>query len=286
MVAPMIMVIGATGRIGRAVIDHLLRAGVSVRAMTRRPAAANLPAAVEVVPGDLTEPASLADCLHGVDVVFLLWTAPEATLPVVISHMASHVTRIVALTSPHQVAHPFFEQPNAMAALHAHLERLIAASGVEFTILRPGVFASNCLAWWAPTIRDGDVVRWPYGAAETAPIDERDIAAVAACALCEDGHNGAEYVLTGPHSLSQVEQVRIIGQAIGRRLRFEEMPVEDFRREMTRRAPGPWVDMLLGAWRATLGHRALVTSTVAAVTGSPARTFRHWAGDHVNAFLS
>ena len=83
----MIMVIGATGRIGRAVIDHLLRAGVSVRAMTRRPAAANLPAAVEVVPGDLTEPASLADCLHGVDVVFLLWTAPEATLPVVISHM-------------------------------------------------------------------------------------------------------------------------------------------------------------------------------------------------------
>ena len=282
----MIMVIGATGRIGRAVIDHLLRAGVSVRAVTRRPAAANLPAAVQVVPGDLTEPASLADCLHGVDVVFLLWTAPEATLPVVISHMASHVTRIVALTSPHQVAHPFFEQPNAMAALHAHLERLIAASGVEFTILRPGVFASNCLAWWAPTIRDGDVVRWPYGAAETAPIDERDIAAVAACALCEDGHNGAEYVLTGPHSLSQVEQVRIIGQAIGRRLRFEEMPVEDFRREMTRRAPGPWVDMLLGAWRATLGHRALVTSTVAAVTGSPARTFRHWAGDHVNAFLS
>lgn len=286
MVAPMIMVIGATGRIGRAVIDRLLRAGVSVRAMTRRPAAANLPAAVDVVPGDLTKPASLAACLQGVDVVFLLWTAPDATLPVVISQIACHATRIVALTSPHQVAHPFFEQPNAMAAMHAHLERLIAAAGVEFTILRPGVFASNALAWWAPTIRDGDVVRWPYGAAEAAPIDERDIAAVAAHALCEDGHNGAEYVLTGPQSLSQVEQVRIIGEVIGRRLRFEEMPVEDFRREMTRQAPGPWVDMLLAAWRATLGHRALVTSTVAAVTGSPARTFRHWAGDHVNAFLS
>ncbi len=282
----MIMVIGATGRIGRAVIDRLLRAGVSVRAMTRRPAAANLPAAVDVVPGDLTKPASLAACLQGVDVVFLLWTAPDATLPVVISQIACHATRIVALTSPHQVAHPFFEQPNAMAAMHAHLERLIAAAGVEFTILRPGVFASNALAWWAPTIRDGDVVRWPYGAAEAAPIDERDIAAVAAHALCEDGHNGAEYVLTGPQSLSQVEQVRIIGEVIGRRLRFEEMPVEDFRREMTRQAPGPWVDMLLAAWRATLGHRALVTSTVAAVTGSPARTFRHWAGDHVNAFLS
>jgi uncharacterized protein YbjT (DUF2867 family) len=286
MVITMILVTGATGRIGRAVIDHLLRAGVSVRAVTRRPAVANLPAPVEVVVGDLTKPASFADCLHGVEVVFLLWTAPDATLPAVISHMASHATRIVALTSPHQVAHPFFEQPNAMAALHAALERLIAVSGVEFTILRPGVFASNALSWWAPTIRDGDVVRWPYGAAETAPIDERDIAAVAARVLCEDGHDGAQYVLTGPHSLSQVEQVRIIGQVIGRRLWFEEMPVDDFRREMTRRAPGPWVDMLLGAWRATLGHRALVTSTVAAVSGSPARTFRHWAGDHVNAFLS
>jgi uncharacterized protein YbjT (DUF2867 family) len=85
----MIMVIGATGRIGRAVIDHLLRAGVSVRAMTRRPAAANLPAAVDVRAWRPDETGIARRLRHGVDVVFLLWTAPDATLPVVISHMAS-----------------------------------------------------------------------------------------------------------------------------------------------------------------------------------------------------
>ena len=98
-----------------------------------------------------------------------------------------------------------------MAALHADIERLIAAAGLASTIIRPGMFASNALHWWAAAIRDGDVVRWPYGAAETAPIDERDIAAVAARALHEDGHVGGDYVLTGPESLSQAEQVRIIG---------------------------------------------------------------------------
>jgi len=68
----------------------------------------------------------------------------------------------------------------------------------------------------------GDVVRWPYGAAETAPIDERDVAAVAARALYEEGHAGGDYVLTGPESLSQAEQVSVIGGVLGRQIRFEE----------------------------------------------------------------
>src|SRR5262249_57788490 len=80
--------------------------------------------------------------------------------------------------------------------------------------------------WWAPQIRAGDVVRWPYAAAPTAPIHERDIAAVAVRALVEDGHDGAEYVLTGPQSLTQCEQVATIGDVIGRPLRFEEMSPE------------------------------------------------------------
>jgi uncharacterized protein YbjT (DUF2867 family) len=279
----MILVIGATGRIGRQVVGELLRAGAPVRALTRRPAA-NLPASVEVVAGDLTDPASIDRCLHDVRAVFLLWTAPAATAPAVIARLASGRRRIVALTSPHQTPHPFFQQPNPMAALHTELERLIAAAGVEFTILRPGIFASNALPWWGQMIREGNVVRWPYGEAETAPTDERDIGAVAARVLWHGGHGGADYVVTGPESLSQAEQVRLIGASIGRRLNFDEVSPDEFRREMMARAPGPWVDMLLNAWRATLGHRALVTSAVASVTGAPARTFRQWAADHADAF--
>ena len=98
----------------------------------------------------------------------------------VIERLANCAPRVVFLSSPHQAPHPFFRQPNPMAALHASIERLLAAAGLETTFLRPGMFASNAVSWWAPAIRAGGVVRWPYGAAETAPVDERDVAAVAA----------------------------------------------------------------------------------------------------------
>jgi len=279
-----ILVTGATGRVGRVVVDQLLAAGVPVRALTRRPAEAALPPAVEVVAGDLTVPESLDAALQGAGAVFLVWTAPPATAQAVVARLATHVERVVFLSSPHQTPHPFFQQPNPMAVLHAGIERLIGAAGLASTIIRPGMFASNTVNWWAAQIRNGDVVRWPYGAAETAPIDERDIAAASARALVEDGHAGGDYVLTGPESLSQAEQVRIIGDAIGRRIQFEELSPDDFRRETAGTWPAPVVDMLLAAWKATLGRPAFVTSTVSDVVGSPARTFRQWAADHAGAF--
>jgi len=279
-----VLVTGATGRVGREVVTQLLTAGVPVRALSRRPNAAGLPAAVEVVAGDLTVPESLDAALQGAGAVFLVWTAPPATAPAVVERLASHARRVVFLSSPHRTPHPFFQQPNPMAVLHADIERLIAAAGLASTIIRPGMFASNVQFWWGQMIRNGDVVRWPYGAAETAPIDERDIAAVAARVLYADGHAGRDYVLTGPESLSQAEQVSIIGAAIGRRIRFEELSPEVFRRETADGWPAPVVDMLLAAWGATIGRPAFVTSTVADVVGSPARTFRQWATDHADAF--
>jgi uncharacterized protein YbjT (DUF2867 family) len=279
-----VLVTGATGRVGRLVVAQLLGADVPVRALTRRPAAAGLPASVEVVSGDLTVPESLDAGLQGVSAVFLVWTAPPTTAPAVVERLATHARRVVFLSSPHRTPHPFFQQPNPLAVLHADIERLIAAAGLASTIIRPGMFASNTLYWWAASIRDSDVVRWPYGAAETAPIDERDVAAVAARALNEDGHAGGDYVLTGPESLSQAEQVRIIGAALGRRIQFEELSPEDFRRETADRWPGPVVDMLLAAWGATIGRPALVTSTVSDILGSPPRTFRQWVDGHAAAF--
>src|SRR5262249_41828518 len=147
-----------------------------------------LPANVEVVTGDLTVPESLDAGLQGVGAVFLVWTAPPATAPAVIERLATHARRVVFLSSPHQTPHPFFQQPNPMAVLHAEIERLIAGTGLESTTIRPGMFASNVVFWWAPAIRAGALVRWPYAAAETAPVDDRDVAAVAALTLYHDGH--------------------------------------------------------------------------------------------------
>ena len=279
------LVTGATAGVGSVVIDRLLDAGVQVRALTRRSEAeATLPANVEVVTGDLAVPESLDAGLRGVGAVFLVWTAPPATVPAVVERLATSARRVVFLSSPHQTPHPFFQQPNPMAALHADIERRIAATGIESTIIRPGMLASNALFWWASAIRADGVVRWPYGAAETAPVDDRDVAAVAARTLYQDGHAGGDYVLTGPESLTQAAQARIIGDVLGRPVTFEELSPDEFRSETAGSWPRPVVDMLLAAWGATIGRPAFITSAVFDLLGTAPRTFRQWVADHATAF--
>ncbi|MFC8455309.1 NAD(P)H-binding protein [Streptomyces sp. NPDC057242] len=283
--APPVLVTGATGRVGRLVVDQLLDAGVPVRALARRSgAAATLPAKAEVFVGDLTAPETLDPALDGAGAVFLIWTAPPRTAEAVVERLAARVRRIVFLSSPHQTPHPLFRQPNPMAVLHADIERLIAATGLESTIIRPGMFASNSLAWWAPAIRAGEVVRWPYSAAEAAPVDDRDIAAVAARTLYQGGHAGGDYVLTGPESLTQAAQVDVIGDALGRRIAFEEITPDEFRSLWAGTVPGSAINMLLTAWSAAIGQPAHITTAVSDVLGTAPRTFRRWAVDHAIAF--
>lgn len=276
-----ILVTGATGTIGRQVVSQLLATDARVRALTRTPDAAGLPPGVEVVRGDLTVTDTLNRSLDGVDAIFLVWVAPGGAAPAAVDRMAQYAGRIVFLSAPHRTAHPFFQQANPVAAMQAEIERLIEASSLRWTFVRPGMFAANALSWWAPQVRAGDVVRWPYAEAPTAPIHERDIAAVAVRALLEDGHDGAEYVLTGPESLSQLEQVVTIGEVIGRSLRYEEVSPDAARRELS---PASAMNMLLDAWGAAIGQPAFVTSTVAEITGRRARTFREWVVDHASEF--
>jgi uncharacterized protein YbjT (DUF2867 family) len=239
---------------------------------------------VEVVRGDLTIPESLDRCVEGIDAVFLVWTAPPNAVVPAMKRIANYARRLVLLTSPHKTPHPFFQQPNPMRAQHAQIEQVIEASGIEWTFLRPGMFAGNSLGWWAEQIRSDKIVRWPYLDVHTAPIHERDIAAVAVRALTEDRHAGREYVLTGPQSLSQGEQISIIADVLGRSVRMEDISPDEARREL--RMPPGIVNMLLGAWGAAVGHPAFVTSTVAGVTGTPARTFRDWAKEHASEFCA
>ena len=281
-----ILVIGGTGTVGRQVLSRLVATGAQVRALARNPGAAHLPPQVELVRGDLTLPETLDGCLDGIDVVFLVWTAPAAAVAPALERIAKHARRVVLLSAPIKTAHPLFQQPNPIRALFEQIERLIETSGLQWTFLRPGMFAANALSWWAPQIRAGDFVRWPYLDAPTAPIDERDIAAVAVRALCEEGHAGAEYVLTGPQSLTQFEQASTIGRVIGRSLRIEEITPDEARRELLRIGPLVAVNMLLQAWAAAIGQPAHVTSTVAEVTGAPPHTFLDWATDNAAEFLA
>jgi uncharacterized protein YbjT (DUF2867 family) len=279
-----ILAIGGTGTVGRQVVSQLAARGVEVRAMARNPGAAHLPPQVAVVRGDLTLPETLDACLDGIDTVFLVWTAPAAAVAPALERIARHARRIVFLSAPFKTPHPLFQQPNPGRAMVEQIERLIETSGLAWTFLRPGMFAANALGWWAPQIRAGDVVRWPYLSAPTAPIDERDIAAVAVRALSEQGHAGAEYVLTGPQSSTQFEQISTIGRVLGRSLRIEEISPDEARRGLLHIGPPVAVNMLLDAWAAAIGQPAFVTSTVADMTGAPARAFADWVTDHSAEF--
>jgi uncharacterized protein YbjT (DUF2867 family) len=290
-----ILVIGSTGHIGSQVVAQLSDKGVPVRAMTRKPGAARLPGQVELVQGDLTSPESLEPALNGVDKLFLVWTAPPATFPKILERIARRARRIVYLSAPLKTPHPFFQQPNATRVVAEQIERSIEASGLEWTFLRPGMFACNAPHWWRQQLRAGDLMRWPYLDVPTAPIDPRDIAAIGVRALCENGHAGAEYVLTGPESLTQREQISIVGSVLGRSLRIEEMTPDEARRELVSvmnwgMAPATSVsaviEKLLSAWGAAVGLPAFVSTTFAEITGTRPRTFRQWAGDHAGEFVS
>lgn len=280
-----ILVIGGTGNVGRHVVDQLTAAGERFRVMTRNPAAAGFPPQIDVVRGDLTVPETLDACLNDVDRVFLVWVAPPAAAPAALERIARRARRIVFLTSPLKTPHPFFQQPNPAREIAQRLERLVEASGIEWTYVRAGMFAGNARHFWGRQLRGGDVVRWPCLDAPTAPIDERDVASVAVRTLCEDGHAGAEHVVTGPQSLTQAEQVHTIGRATGRSLRVEEVSPREARTVLLPVLGSPAVvDMLLDAWAAAIGQPAYVTRTCEEVTGRPARTFLEWARDHAAEF--
>jgi len=202
--------------------------------------------------------------------------------PAVLDVVTTHARRIVFLSSS-GVRDDLAQQADPINAFNADIERLIKRSGLEWTFLRPSGFATNTLMW-ASRIRATEVVRWPYGAAARSPIHERDIAAVAVPALTGDEHAGATYILTGPQSLTQIEQVDAIGAAIGRPLRFEEISPDAARQDLFTDMPPSLVDALLNAWAEFVTEPELVTSTVHEVTGTPAHTFRDWASDHAGDF--
>lgn len=278
----MIVVTGATGTVGRQVAEQLVERGVTVRAVAREPGSARLPAGAEVVRADLADPGSLERHLAGADAAFLVWpfTSPEQAAGLgqrVVQALARHVPRIVYLSAEAAAGRP--------DSFWSTIERLIEESGAAWTMLRPTGFAVNTLMW-ADQIRNGDVVRWPYGSAARSLIHEGDIAAVAVRALTEDGHADQRYVVTGPETITQAEQVAVIGEATGRRLRWEELEPAAARQYLLSAWGDPgFVDSALATWRRLATRPELVTPTVEEITGVPARTFRQWAHDHSGDFM-
>jgi uncharacterized protein YbjT (DUF2867 family) len=264
-----ILVTGATGNVGRMVVDELLALGVTgVRALTVDPGKAALPAGVEVARGHFGRLDTVAAALTGVDRLYL---APHPPTAAAVSRLAADcgVRHIVDMSGPKG------EHWQAV-------EDGVEASGVPFTHLEPGEFMSNGLLW-ASQIRAGDVVRDAYPEVVNAPVAQEDIAAVAARVLSSGGHLGESYELTGPVALSRRQKVLEIGAALGRSLRYEELTgdaaLAHFASVMGEH--GGWY---LDGLAALASHPQPATSTVSDLLGRPATSYREWASRHADQF--
>ena len=264
-----ILVTGATGNVGRLVVDELLALGAAdVRALTNNPAKAKLPAQVEVVEGYLGTVETLPAAFAGVDRVYLaplLGTVEQAT------RLAAEagVRHIVDLAGDENTEW----QP---------IERAVEAAGVAWTHLEAGEFMPNA-GIWAPQIKAGDEVRDGYPLSANAWIALADIAAVAARVLIDGGHEGRTYQLTGPQTQTRAEKVHQIGRALGRELRYVELNHEEAV-EQLRPLMGDFATWYVAGEAALAEHPQVATATVAEIIGRPGTTFAQWAAANVDLF--
>jgi uncharacterized protein YbjT (DUF2867 family) len=278
------LVFGGTGNVGRRLVERLVAGGAAVRATSRAPESARLPRGVDVITPDLNAPGAL----DHVEAAFLMWPfhSADPARPIV-DALKRRVRRVVFMTGGG--ARPGLapdEQPTAVARWHATVEHLIERSGMEWTVLSPSTFMANTL-WWSEQVRTGDTVRGAFGSLATVPIHEDDIAAVAVHALTGAGHAGRRYSLTGPEALTQVEQVRMIGAAIGRPLRWQELSPAEERTRLLADAgfPDDFVEELLAGYAAmAAAPPPTPTSTVEDITGAPATPLAAWAAEHAADF--
>ncbi|TXS44066.1 SDR family oxidoreductase [Streptomyces sp. uw30] len=286
----MILVIGATGKIGGEVARLLVTAGSPVRALVRDPskAVALADQGVELSVGDLGDAASLDRAMRGVDRVFLVsaqdlrqaelqGNAVDAAFRAKVGHIVK-VSGIAPSVSP--------GGPAEIGRQHWRTEHRIEETGVPFTFLRPGFFMQNLLETAAPTVSKLGLLAAPMDAAPIAMVDARDIAAVAAAVLTGDHHHDRVYDITGPRAFGYGELATVLADATGQRVRYVNTPPGLAANVLRRQGKPDWyVEHLVEmAELFRAGAGATVSTSVRDLTGRPPRTIESFAAEHANSF--
>ncbi|MBK3528800.1 SDR family oxidoreductase [Streptomyces rubiginosohelvolus] len=287
---PLTVVTGATGILGRHVVGGLLSSGRPVRAVSRRPRHSGLPSSVEVVAGDLHEPSTLEDAFTAASALVLI-AVPETAVDVVTRARATGIEHIVVVSSAAVTA-------GHDTTYNLPVERAVQASGPDWSIVRPGEFATNALLIWGPSIRSGRRVVEPYPEQAGNPIHERDIADVVVADLLDPGRRGRVDTIVGPDTLTKREQVAAIAAAVGDHITLDEVTSEQarsFYREQGGFAAdnADWLygltgyDGVEGATDESLDVTPPPDSayrTLTDVLGRPGRSYAQWARDHASDF--
>ena len=282
-----VLVTGATGNTGRALIDALTRRGAPVRAMVRSGAdRGKLPAGVPAVVADFDDPESIAAALTGAERAYLVTPSSEQA--------EDQQRRFADQAAKAGLGHLVVlsqlgadeGSPVRFLRYHAAVEQHVRDLGLPYTFLRPNLFFQGLLTVAGSIAAEGRLYA-PIGDAKVSAVDVRDIAAVAAVALTEPGHEGATYTLTGPASITHAQMAAALTAALGRGVTFVDVPPEAFAGRLRGILP-PWqVEGLLEDYaHYRRGEAAAVSPAVAEVTGRPPRDIQQFARDYAPAFTS
>ncbi|MCL5952783.1 MAG: SDR family oxidoreductase [Chloroflexi bacterium] len=278
----MILVTGATGTVGKELVQRLIDMGQPVRVFTRDASkAAHLGGQVEVAVGNFDNPDALRAAMNGVARIFLVTSETRQDLNALETAKRAGVEQIVKLSTLEASEHIL-----QVGKWHYEREELIRGSGLAWSLIRPGMFMTNTITWWAASIKQQGAVYFPGGKGQVAPIDPHDVAAVAAVALTRPGHTGQAYELTGPQLLSVGEMVQVIAKVLGKPIQYTDIPLSAAKEWMLQSGmnealAAAFAEMLTALYQ---NQGAQLTDTVEQVTGQPARTFESWCRAHIAAF--
>jgi len=277
----MYLVTGATGLIGRSLVGTLIEQGVEVRGVTRDPDSATLPAPVEAV-----APEAIHAALKGVRGLFVHPRAAKDDTEQLLRLAADNgVEKVVVMSAINVDDDPDHQPSRFNGDRNTEVERAVTGSGLPWVAVRPSSFAMNTLGMWRGQVAHGDTVRGPYAGFAEAVIHERDVADVVARALLDDSLLGRTIPITGPEPIAPDQMVPIIGEVIGRTLRYQEIPAEVAAQAMIRNGLDErFVHALMARYERETQRPPAVTDNVEKILGRPARTFAAWVTDHKGAW--
>lgn len=283
----MILVTGATGTTGSEVVKQLVAAGQSVRALVHDANKGNQLKGpkLEVAVGDFAKPETFAAAMKGCDKMYLVCGVhpemPKLEGNAIDAAKNAGIKHVVKLSLLGANVEPGIQ----LGTWHRTAEKKLEASGLSWTFLRPNSFMTN-FHMFAPTIKSEGAFYVSAKQGKISVIDPRDIAAVAVKALTTDGHAGKAYDLTGPEGLDYVQVAQKIGAAIGKPVKYVDVPDDAAKKAMVDGGIPAWyADALIGFYGVVkAGYTGGVTPAVEQVTGKKARSFEGWIKENAAAF--
>lgn len=284
----MILVTGATGLNGSALLRLLSAKGIATRALVRSRARAEAIAAlpgVEIVEGDMARPETLGAALRDVGRAMLISSSDPVMLEVqsgfIDAARAAGVKHVVKLSG----IMPDLTSPFRFARMHGEIERRLEASGMAFTHLRAGEFMPAYFRQ-VPSIVARGAMFLPMEDARIASIDVGDIAEIAALALTGSGHEGKTYPLTGPEALTMAEVAEKLSAATGKTIRYVNVAPEEARKAQLAAGMPPYLaDALVELFaERRKGKEAQVSAMAQTLLGRRPTSFDEFAVRHAAIF--